>query len=312
MGSGCNILFWLFKNRDNNNGDNEPTNELSLCAHVLLRLDSLYWRLTWVHRALCIFKKGEQRSTLCADGTYICKSECLVCVYCDNISHRRPRLAFRYRNDNRNSTPQRVSECVCVCVCEFLNANPNIKQFKYLFVAAFFNGSEPRREWINPDAFSTSSSSQLACARIAISNLVFLLSGLFVSFFFVYSSLLVLSCMRRIVARNYTICCILFDASTEKIPSVCDHPHTREPQEHSRFIINSMWVGLLGEAGAFFNYTAAECKIRFHIYPLLVRLFLVFSCSPSFLLRCRLECNATRLSQSFVCDCAITHDIRFD
>lgn len=102
--------------------------------------------------------------------------------------------------------------------------------------------------------------------------------------------------MRRIVARNYTICCILFDAKTKKKsfcmqPTTHTHTHIRQPQEHKRFIINSMWVGLLGEAGAFFNYTfarnAAECKIRFHIYPLLVRPFFF---STFFVLRHLLCC----------------------
>lgn len=136
-----------------------------------------------------------------------------------------------------------ASVCVCLC-CEFLNVNSNRKQFKYLFFAAFFNGrrTQPRREWINPDAIFTFQHIQIwhvwyvivcicvwvvtdwVCAnRDKYNNFSFLFLSDRLPFqclsvcLFRASFCFFLSCiLRRIVARNCTICCILFDRFRNK------------------------------------------------------------------------------------------------
>lgn len=157
------------------------------------------------------------------------------------------------------------------CVCAFLNVNSNIKQFKYLFFAAFFNGREPRRERINPDAFSCSSI-QFACVRIAINTHRFLflllscrrfsLRLLILSpgfFFFIFacdeSSHEIIPFVAFCLMRVFFICATKYESTD-----------TWTMWMEKRFIINSMCVGtvgLVGEAGAIFNYPFACIDIVF-------------------------------------------------
>lgn len=175
--------------------------------------------------------------------------------------------------------------CLCICLCDgarvcvrsFLNVNSNTRQFKYLFFAAFFNGSgrEPRREWINIPICILNLPSCM-CANCAYRDKhvsrspCLCLSGFCSCLSMLFILCLVSFVSRWIVARNYYhFCCILFDARISISVSTHNKTQThvfereRERTQPIPLLIPCERGYTSGGAGAIFNYTSTSRAVSY-------------------------------------------------